>query len=53
MIKINVNLISPIKKVNYQINENFSAKELKLKDQYLILNLNLIGKENIISLNHL
>ena len=29
--KNNVILIAPIKKVNYQINENFSAKEFKLK----------------------
>ena len=29
--KNNVILIAPIKKVKYQINENFSAKELKLK----------------------
>ena len=29
--KNNVILIAPIKKVNYQINENFSAKELQLK----------------------
>ena len=29
--KNNVILIAPIKKVNYQINENFSAKEFKIK----------------------
>ncbi len=44
--KNNVILIAPIKKVIYQINENFSAKELKLKGSIFDIEFKSIWKRN-------
>ncbi len=42
----NVILISPIKKINYQINENFTAKELKLKGSIFDIDFTSYWKRN-------
>ena len=44
--KNNVILIAPIKKVNYQINENFSAKELQLKGTIFDIEFKSSWKKN-------
>ena len=44
--KNNVILIAPIKKVNYQINENFSAKEFKLKGSIFDIDFKSNWKRN-------
>ena len=44
--KNNVILIAPIKKVNYQINENFSAKEFKIKGSIFDIEFKSYWKRN-------
>ncbi len=44
--KNNIILISPIKKLNYQINDNFTAKELKLKGSIFDIEFSSNWKRN-------